>query len=724
MKQNVASQIVSAQMVSTTDGSDVTSGTCNVAVEIDGTAGTGGTATHIANGKWEYTPIQADTNGSYLTFQFVITGAVTSTVQVYTTFPQTVDNETRLATIETDTADLQANQGSWLTATGFNTATPLTASGVRTAVGLATANMDTQFAASATATGFNVVVPDAAGVAPTAVEIRTEMDSNSTELAKIGTPVADLAADIAAIDADVNSATFGLSVINDAVGNIAVGSSAISVQAESYLLTTGTQSSGTVSSTETLDGIDHEHTDTGGAMDLYYQFDVTGSGTASAAEFTGRMSGGNDDLDGVYAYDWGNTTWDKVGDLNGKNNTTDDDYSYSLLVRHTGTGANLGKVRIRFAASSGLTSATLFVDRIAVSYAVVSQSVGYAGGAIWIDTNLSNTNTESYVDGVADNPVSTWAAALTLSAALNIKRFEVVAGSAITLTANSDNYYFHGQAYTMALGGQSIDGAFFFGAIISGTGTSTGTHPVFEDCPIQTCTLPPSIMRRCWWQGTITNNATGDWYINHCVSRVAGGGASVFNYGTAVGNTTVNLTLWSGNVQIESMGDTGTDAARIEGFGEVVEGTCTGGNVQISGNFTTSGITNLTLSDDARIDVAQVNAQADLALTDYDGPTNTEMEARTPTAAQLAYMVNNAATGMPVTFTTSGGSTTAAVFNQVDGAAGNATNDQYNGRLLVFTSGTLKGVVTDITDYVGSTTTATITAIPVAPTSSHSARLI
>jgi len=44
--------------------------------------------------------------------------------------------------------------------------------------------------------------------------------------------------------------------------------------------------------------------------------------------------------------------------------------------------------------------------------------------------------------------------------------------------------------------------------------------------------------------------------------------------------------------------------------------------------------------------------------------------------------------------------------------------------LLVFTDGTLKGVVTDITDYVGSTTTATITAIPFAPTSSHNARLI
>ena len=121
---------------------------------------------------------------------------------------------------------------------------------------------------------------------------------------------------------------------------------------------------------------------------------------------------------------------------------------------------------------------------------------------------------------------------------------------------------------------------------------------------------------------------------------------------------------------------------------------------------------------------AEVNVEADTALTDYDGPTNAEMEARTPTAAQLAYIVSNAATGLPVTFTTAGGSTTVAVINQVDSSAGSAVNDQYNGRLLVFTDGTLKGVVTDITDYTGSTTTATITAIPTAPTSSHNARLI
>lgn len=131
--------------------------------------------------------------------------------------------------------------------------------------------------------------------------------------------------------------------------------------------------------------------------------------------------------------------------------------------------------------------------------------------------------------------------------------------------------------------------------------------------------------------------------------------------------------------------------------------------------------------------LATVGSDVDEILTDTgttiptllgDIPTVSEFEARTPTAAELAYIVENAATGLPVTFTTSGGSTTAAVLNLVDGGSGSSTDDQYNGRLLVFTDGTLKGVVTDITDYDGSTTTATITEVPTAPTATHNARLI
>ena len=208
-----------------------------------------------------------------------------------------------------------------------------------------------------------------------------------------------------------------------------------------------------------------------------------------------------------------------------------------------------------------------------------------------------------------------------------------------------------------------------------------------------------------------TASSTAGEVVTDAASRTASQatGFSTFNPAT---DTVANVTDVANNADMR-----GTDGAN----------TTTPDNTAIANIETQIGTAGVGLTDLGGMSTAmkaEVNAEADTALTDYDGPTNAEMELRTPTAAQLAYITANAATGMPVTFTTAGGSTTAAVINQVDGAAGSSTNDNYNGRLLVFTDGTLKGVVTDITDYVGGTTTATITAIPFAPTSSHNARLI
>lgn len=78
---------------------------------------------------------------------------------------------------------------------------------------------------------------------------------------------------------------------------------------------------------------------------------------------------------------------------------------------------------------------------------------------------------------------------------------------------------------------------------------------------------------------------------------------------------------------------------------------------------------------------------------------------------------------LPVTFS-AGGSTTTAVLNLVDGAAASATDDVYIGRILVFNNSTLDHQVTEITDYVGATKTATITAVTTAPGAAHTARML
>lgn len=110
MKKNVASQKVGAQMVSATDGSAFT-GSVTVEVTLDaGTQATGsvgsGACTHEGTGYHTYAPAQAETNGDLAAFTFHGTGAVPATVQIYTSFPQSVDNATNIALIKTSTDEI------------------------------------------------------------------------------------------------------------------------------------------------------------------------------------------------------------------------------------------------------------------------------------------------------------------------------------------------------------------------------------------------------------------------------------------------------------------------------------------------------------------------------------------------------------------------------------------------------------------------------------------
>jgi hypothetical protein len=84
MRKNVGSQVVSAHLVATADGSDVTSGTTTVYVCGDGgTQASGGTATHEGNGSWSFLPSQANTNYDHVVFTFVNASAISVDIQLY-----------------------------------------------------------------------------------------------------------------------------------------------------------------------------------------------------------------------------------------------------------------------------------------------------------------------------------------------------------------------------------------------------------------------------------------------------------------------------------------------------------------------------------------------------------------------------------------------------------------------------------------------------------------
>lgn len=97
MKKNIAGQSIGAQMITISDGSNFT-GSVSVFVTIDnGTqAAGGGSVVHEGNGYHSYSPTQAETNGDHVSFTFTGTGAFSSNTQVYTNFPQSVDNNTEI----------------------------------------------------------------------------------------------------------------------------------------------------------------------------------------------------------------------------------------------------------------------------------------------------------------------------------------------------------------------------------------------------------------------------------------------------------------------------------------------------------------------------------------------------------------------------------------------------------------------------------------------------
>lgn len=102
MKKNVSGQVIGAQMITISDGSDFT-GTVSVDVTVDGgtQASGGGSVTHEGGGFHSYAPTTAESNGDHIAFTFSGTGAISNTIQVYTFFPQTVDNATGIADIPT-----------------------------------------------------------------------------------------------------------------------------------------------------------------------------------------------------------------------------------------------------------------------------------------------------------------------------------------------------------------------------------------------------------------------------------------------------------------------------------------------------------------------------------------------------------------------------------------------------------------------------------------------
>ena len=507
----------------------------------------------------------------------------------------------------------------------------------------------------------------------------------------------------------------------------------------------GVETSGTNASVDAEDGVYHNIDDTGNAIDIVYQFDIGGARSATAVLFVGYLNGSNDTID-VQAYN--GTTWDTRKVIAGQAGTTNIVEEVTLLNTHTGTGADLGKVFIRLVCTAK-SNPSLFTDELLVQAVSVSQSVGYADGAVWVDTNASNTNTESFVDGVADNPVSTLAAALTIRGNVGIKRIRLISGSSITIASTQTNCEFMGENWSLALGGQSLTDCHIIGASLSGT--ATGSSTIFERCIVDSAiTIPPTTMRSCYFgDTTITAGSAGNFFFNDCRSRVAGTGSVNFDFGSALNSSGLSMRNYSGGVEIENMGaGTGTYTMSLEGNGALtINANCSAtSSVALRGNFkltdnaagavtviptvptidqVNQGVAQASTGNTVTLaaDASAVNGQYDpgviliitgtgagqsRSILDYDGTTkiavvNKDWRVNPDTTSSYIVTTNSGQPHVNEGLAQAGAASTITL-----NTLGSATDDIYIGQSIFLVAGTGQDQARVVTDYNGTTKVATV----------------
>jgi hypothetical protein len=370
----------------------------------------------------------------------------------------------------------------------------------------------------------------------------------------VGEVVGEFSIESSAAAVDLANSTDGLTAIYSAIGNIGSASGgalnfaneADNVDAPIKSITfDGVETSGTNASVNAEDGTYHQIDDTANNIDIVYQFDVGGGRTGVELTWKGYLSGVSNSAS-IQVYN--GSGWDVVGTISGKAGSTNDTLTIPLLATHTGTSTDLGKVYVRLECASQ-TNPTLYTDQLLAAAVSIGQSVGYEGGAVWVDGSASNTNTENFVDGVADNPVSTLAAAKTIADSVGLKVFHFLPGTSETLAATYDSYKFTGAGYSIALGGQSIEGATFDNADITGIGTATVTQPTLNNCHLGAVTMPPSVFHTCGIgqdAGQFTAGSAGEYVFHECYSLRAGAASPVFVFTGLAATTGINNRAWNG----------------------------------------------------------------------------------------------------------------------------------------------------------------------------------
>jgi len=569
----------------------------------------------------------------------------------------------------------------------------------------------------------------------------------------------------------------------------------------------GVQTSGTFADTFTLNSVFHVIDDTTNEIDLVYSIDVTAVNLASEVIIAGFLNSGNDEMNilayDFVGVAWEQI--ETLEGQGGSSNVTIT--APLLVRHTGTTGADTGKVLIRIQntgqsnptlqidrlivqAVSNITTLG-FVDG-AVWVNTLNGTSGTAEGVGFID-NPSDNLADAYTIATANNltrfQIAT-GSAVTLPATSSARE---IMGQKYTVALNSadiNGTTITGSSAITGIGNCSTTAASFFSCGIGDVtidpcnGFECGFFGTFTLRSEGVYVFGGSAALTAPGLGMVIDFGSGLNASSWSMQSWGGGTIEVQNMGAGTGSYNMEASGWGdftinancsatstvdlhGNFVLtnNASGITVTeDANYMESIlvdavlDEALSGHTSAGSLgkavtdietdatAILADTTEIGTAGAGLTDLGGMSTgmkAEVNVEADTALTDYDGPTNAEMEARTLVAASyfdpaadavanvtlvatttdvtnqvtanvtaisgdsaaadsleasLETLVTGTATGVPTTTT------------MADSTLTEATDDHFNGRVIIWRTGALKQQATDITSYNGTTKTFTFTA--------------
>lgn len=225
------------------------------------------------------------------------------------------------------------------------------------------------------------------------------------------------------------------------------------------------------------------------------------------------------------------------------------------------------------------------------------QDFGNYLGSIHVDTLNGTAGVVIDENGTVDNPVLTWADALTLNATLGFNSFTMRAGSTILLTGNSDGYELLGNSWILQLESQSISAAFIANATVSGIGTGAN-RPTFVNCFLGTMTIVPLHALICGLSGTITFSAAGDYTFVSCYSDIAGASTPIIDTGATVANVNLTMPHYDQGIEIRNLNNLGADEFSISGNGQIIYAASSSGAVNQRSDWKVTNTGGVTITTD------------------------------------------------------------------------------------------------------------------------------